>query len=87
MEGRHVLLLDDILDTGLTLFEVQKELVVEAGAASVQSAVLLQKRKARKQQVRADWIGFEIGDEFVVGYGLDYAGEYRNLPYVGVLAT
>jgi len=84
VEGRQVLLLDDILDTGLTLLAVQERLV-KAGASGVRSAVLLQKQKARVQQVSADWVGFEIGDEFVVGYGLDYREEYRNLPFVGVL--
>ncbi len=85
LEGRCVLLLDDILDTGLTLDEVRLKLVSEAGLVSMHAAVLLQKRKARAREVCADWVGFEIGDKFVVGYGLDYEGEYRNLPYVGVL--
>ncbi len=82
--GRHVLLLDDILDTGRTLRAVSDRLV-EEGATAVHSAVLLAKDKPRAEEVEADYVGFEIGDEFVVGYGLDYQGRYRNLPYVGVL--
>jgi len=82
--GRHVLLLDDILDTGRTLHAVEHRLL-EEGAAAVHKAVLLAKDKQRAEEVEADYVGFEIGDEFVVGYGLDYLGKYRNLPYVGVL--
>ena len=84
--GRHVLLLDDILDTGRTLRAVSRRLLDE-GAAAVHTAVLLVKDKARAAEVTADYAGFEIGDEFVVGYGLDYQGKYRNLPYVGVLKS
>lgn len=82
--GRHVLLLDDILDTGRTLRAVSDRLL-EEGAIAVHTAVLLAKDKERAEEVRADYVGFAIGDEFVVGYGLDYMGKYRNLPYVGVL--
>ncbi|MCU0781736.1 MAG: hypoxanthine phosphoribosyltransferase [Akkermansiaceae bacterium] len=84
VRGRHVLLLDDILDTGRTLHAVGRCLMDE-GATTVRSAVLLAKDKARAEHPQADYVGFEIGDEFVVGYGLDYMGKYRNLPYVGVL--
>jgi hypoxanthine phosphoribosyltransferase len=84
VKGRHVLLLDDILDTGRTLHAVSQRLV-EEGAIAVHTAVLLAKDKERAEEVNADYVGFEIGDEFVVGYGLDYKGKYRNLPYVGVL--
>jgi hypoxanthine phosphoribosyltransferase len=84
VRGRHVLLLDDILDTGRTLHAVQKRLM-EEGALAVHTGVLLAKDKERDEEVQADYVGFEIGDEFVVGYGLDYQGRYRNLPYVGVL--
>ena len=59
--------------------------LIEEGAVAVHTAVLLAKDKERAEEVRADYVGFEIGDEFVVGYGLDYKGKYRNLPYVGVL--
>jgi len=82
--GRRVLVLDDILDTGRTLAAVTGELRA-AGALEVRTGVLLAKDKARAAEVEADYIGFAIGDEFVVGYGLDYKGLYRNLPYVGVL--
>jgi hypoxanthine phosphoribosyltransferase len=84
VNGRHVLLLDDILDTGRTLHAVSERLMQE-GAVAVHTAVLLAKDKARAEEVNADYVGFTIGDEFVVGYGLDYNGKYRNLPYVGVL--
>jgi hypoxanthine phosphoribosyltransferase len=84
VRGRQVLLLDDILDTGRTLHAVSRRLMDE-GAAAVKTAVLLAKDKDRAEEVEADYVGFEIGDEFVVGYGLDYQGRYRNLPYVGVL--
>lgn len=84
VRGRHVLLLDDILDTGRTLHAVGQRLM-EEGAVAVHTAVLLAKDKERAEEVNADYVGFEIGDEFVVGYGLDYNGKYRNLPYVGVL--
>ena len=84
VKGRHVLLLDDILDTGRTLDAVSRRLT-EEGAVAVHTGVLLAKDKPRDAEVKANYIGFEIGDEFVVGYGLDYQGRYRNLPYVGVL--
>ena len=85
LEGEHVLLLDDILDTGLTLHAVRQRLMEEARPASIRVAVLLQKKKERAQPMEADYAGFEIGDEFVVGYGLDYQGCYRNLPDIRVL--
>ena len=84
VKGQHILVLDDILDTGRTLAAVSKRLL-EEGATAVHTGVLLAKDKPRAAAVQADYIGFEIGDEFVVGYGLDYKGKYRNLPYVGVL--
>lgn len=82
--GRHLLILDDILDSGLTLSSVREKLQ-SAGPESVRVCVLLQKKKRRARSVRADYIGFEIEDEFVVGYGLDYMERYRNLPCIGVL--
>ena len=84
VKGRPVLVVDDILDTGRTLAAVKKELLA-AGAAGVKTCVLLTKDRPREIEVEADFSAFEIGDEFVVGYGLDYQGRYRNLPYVGVL--
>ncbi|MFT3991686.1 MAG: hypoxanthine phosphoribosyltransferase [Luteolibacter sp.] len=86
VKDRHVLLLDDILDTGKTLHAVSERLKDE-GAIAVHTGVLLAKDKAREEHVEADYVGFEIGDEFVVGYGLDFQGLYRNLPFVGVLKT
>lgn len=83
--GKDVILLDDILDTGRTLHAISRRFVEEAGAASVKLCVLLRKVKDRACAVDADYVGFDIGDEFVVGYGLDYQGQYRNLPYIGVL--
>jgi hypoxanthine phosphoribosyltransferase len=84
VKGRHVLLLDDILDTGRTLKAVT-DCLREEGCIAVHTGVLLAKDRPREEDVQADYIGFEIGDEFVVGYGLDYMGRYRNLPFVGVL--
>jgi hypoxanthine phosphoribosyltransferase len=81
----HVLVLDDILDTGRTLHALGRRLMAECHASSVKSCVLLRKRKVRAAEVEADYVGFDIDDEFVVGYGLDYMGHYRNLPYIGVL--
>jgi len=82
---RNVLILDDILDTGNTLTTVRKELET-AKPRSIQVCVLLSKRKRRAQHVDVDYNGFEIDDEFVVGYGLDFMERYRNLPYIGVLS-
>ena len=82
--GQDVLILDDILDTGHTLAAVREKLET-AKPRSIRVCVLLSKRKQRARDLDADYIGFEIDDEFVVGYGLDYMERYRNLPYVGVL--
>ena len=83
--GRDVLVLDDILDSGRTLAAIIGRIEAECNPRSVRSAVLLSKRVERAVPVQADYFGFEIGDEFVVGYGLDYRGDYRNLPVIGVL--
>lgn len=85
VDGRHVLLMDDILDTGRTLHAIRERLQREANPLSVRICVLLRKQKARARELDADYVGFEIGDEFVVGYGLDYMERYRNLPFIGVL--
>jgi hypoxanthine phosphoribosyltransferase len=85
VKGRHVLLLDDILDSGLTLHRVQSRLLQDSGAASLRSCVLLRKDVPRACAVDADYVGFDIPNEFVVGYGLDYNEHYRNLPYIGIL--
>jgi hypoxanthine phosphoribosyltransferase len=82
--GRRVLIVDDILDTGRTLAALAARLR-KLGAAEVKICVLLAKRRRREVPVRADWTGFTIADEFVVGYGLDYNGRYRNLKQVRVL--
>jgi hypoxanthine phosphoribosyltransferase len=85
IDGRHVLVLDDILDSGRTLASICHKLRTECRPLSVKSCVLLNKRKQRAVDADAEYFGFEIGDEFVVGYGLDYGEHYRNLPFVGVL--
>ncbi|MCA9292850.1 MAG: hypothetical protein KDA20_03455 [Phycisphaerales bacterium] len=77
--GRHVVLIDDILDTGRTL-KLVRDLVVEQGPASVRSCVLLNKPERREADITAEHVGFDIPDEFVVGYGLDFDGFYRNVP-------
>jgi hypoxanthine phosphoribosyltransferase len=81
---RHVLLLDDILDSGGTLNAIRERLET-ARPRSIRICVLLQKRKRRQQPLKADYVGFEIEDEFVVGYGLDFMERYRNLRCIGVL--
>ena len=82
--NRHILILDDILDSGLTLAAIRDKLQT-AKPRDIKVCVLLSKKKARTRHVDADYIGFEIEDEFVVGYGLDFMESYRNLPYIGVL--
>src|SRR5215471_2038672 len=82
--GQDVLILDDILDTGHTLEAVRKKLEM-AAPRSIRVCVLLSKRKQRARNVDVNYIGFEIDDEFIVGYGLDFMERYRNLPYIGVL--
>ncbi len=84
VKGRHVLLLDDILDTGQTLAYLMRHLD-GLGPASVRAAVLLRKRGRQEVPLEPDYFGFEIPDAFVVGYGLDFDDEYRQLPYVAIL--
>jgi hypoxanthine phosphoribosyltransferase len=84
IEGRHVLVVDDIIDTGLTM-DYLLETLKARYPASLRICALLDKRPRRLREVPIDFRGFEIPDKFVVGYGLDYAGRYRNLPFVGVL--
>jgi hypoxanthine phosphoribosyltransferase len=84
VRGRDVLLVDDILDTGKTLHRVLA-MLKELKPRQVKTCVLLEKAARRVEAVRADYIGFSIPDEFVVGYGLDFAERYRNLPFIGVL--
>jgi hypoxanthine phosphoribosyltransferase len=85
IRGRHVLIVDDILDSGQTLYAICQKLKNESEPASIESCVLLSKRKQRVKETEVRYIGFEIEDEFVVGYGLDYNERYRNLPVIGVL--
>lgn len=84
IEGRDILVLDDILDSGSTLAAV-RETLKTAKPHSIRICVLLSKKKQRAREVEADYVGFEIEDKFVVGYGLDFRERYRNLPYIGVL--
>lgn len=86
LEGRDIILVEDILDTGLTLSYLVKSFH-SRGATSVKIATLLNKPERRKVEVIADYTGFDIPDKFVVGYGLDYAERYRNLPYIGVVKS
>ena len=82
--NRHILLLDDILDSGHTLAAIRDKLET-AKPRTIRICVLLSKKKRRARRVNADYVGFEIEDEFVVGYGLDFMEQYRNLPCIGVL--
>ena len=84
IRGRDVIVVEDILDTGITLSNLLPELK-KRGAASVALCVFLNKPERRLVEVNADFIGYDIENEFVIGYGLDYDEKYRNLPYVGVL--
>lgn len=84
IEGRHILIIDDILESGLSL-TCAKGMMIERRAASVRTAVLLEKPGKRSVAIDADFVGFEIEDKFVIGYGLDYAGKYRQLPFVGYI--
>ena len=84
IEGRHVIIVEDIIDTGRTLKYLQ-DMLNRRNAASVKIATLLDKPSGRLNDLTADWKCFDIPDEFVVGYGLDYRENYRNLPYVGIL--
>ncbi len=84
LEGRDVIIVEDIVDTGLTLHYLQ-EILQARGPRTLKTACLLSKPSRRKIDVTVDYVGFTIEDRFVVGYGLDYAEQYRNLPYIGIL--
>ena len=86
IENKHVIIVEDIVDSGFTLSYLTR-MLASRGAASIKLATLLDKpsRRAPGITLKSDYSGFEVGDEFVVGYGLDYAEYYRNLPYIGVL--
>jgi hypoxanthine phosphoribosyltransferase len=82
--GRHLLIVEDIIDSGLTLAYLRSQLL-RRNPASLRICTLLNKPERRTADVEVDYLGFDIPNEFVVGYGLDYAERYRNLPYIGVL--
>lgn len=82
--GKDIIIVEDILDTGKTLHTV-RAMLMEKGAASVEIATLLNKQERRVYPIQAKYVGFEITNAFVIGYGMDYNENYRNLPYVGVL--
>ena len=84
IEGRHVLVVEDIVDSGLTLNYLLENLKSRK-PASIKLCTLLNKPERRKVEVKIDYNGFDVPDYFVIGYGLDYAERYRNLPYIGIL--
>ena len=84
LEGKHVIVIEDIIDSGKTLYYLL-EVLAKRNPESLKLCTLLDKPDRRVRDVKVDYIGFEIPDEFVVGYGLDYAQKYRNLPYIGVV--
>ena len=84
ISGRDIIIVEDILDSGNTLYFLTEDMKTK-GAASVTIATLLDKPARREKPISADYAGFEVPDEFVVGYGLDYCQQYRNMPYIGVL--
>lgn len=84
IRDRHVLLIEDIIDTGLTLAYIRRNLLVR-GPASLGICTLLDRPHRRLLDIPVDYVGFEIPDAFVVGYGLDWRGRYRNLPHIGTL--
>src|SRR4051812_28458462 len=84
LQGRHIVIVEDIVDTGLTLTYLQ-EILRARSPKTLRTACLLSKPSRRQTEVAVEYIGFTIEDRFVVGYGLDYAEQYRNLPYIAVL--
>ncbi len=84
IEGRDVLIVEDVLDSGLTLTYLMRNLS-SRGPNSIKMVALLHKEGKQETDLRPDYVGFSCPDEFVVGYGLDYAEKYRNLPYIGIL--
>jgi len=84
IEGRHIIIVEDIVDTGLTMQYLLENMRTRS-PASIKLASLLEKPSKNKANVTVDYLGFTIPDQFVVGYGLDAAGQYRNLPFVGVM--
>ncbi len=86
IEGKNILLIEDIVDTGLTM-NFLKTLIEARKPKSIKTAVLLHKPEAAKIKTELDYVGFTIANDFVVGYGLDYQGYYRNLPYIGQIQS
>ena len=84
IEGKDLIIVEDILDSGNTLFYL-RDVLTARKPASISICTLMDKPERRVKDIRADYVGFEVPDAFVVGYGLDYAEKYRNLPYIGVL--
>lgn len=84
LEGYDLLLVEDILDSGRTLYSL-RNLLSQRNPRSIRIATLLDKPERREADIHSDYFGFNVPDEFVVGYGLDYAEKYRNLPYIGIL--
>lgn len=84
LEGRHVIVVEDIVDSGLTLSYIMNTLKARK-PASLKSCALLMKPDCLKTEIEVDYLGFKIGREFVVGYGVDFAGKYRGLPYIGYI--
>ncbi|MEA3343084.1 MAG: hypoxanthine phosphoribosyltransferase [archaeon] len=87
VSGRELIIVEDIVDTGLTLSFFKEYLLTEKKARSVKICSFLDKPSRRKVDVNVDYVGYVVPDKFIVGYGLDYAGRYRELPYVGVVKT
>ena len=84
IEGKDVIIVEDIVDSGYTM-RYLKHLLEARKPASIKICALLDKPSRRETDVKVDYKGFEVGNEFVVGYGLDYAGLYRNIPFIGIL--
>ena len=84
IEGRHVIIVEDIVDTGLTIYELRKNLL-ERNPASLKICTLFNKKVKKAHEIPLDYVGFDLEDKFIVGYGLDYNNFYRNMPIVGVL--
>lgn len=84
-DGRDILIVEDILDSGITLSYL-KQVLLQRNAASIKICTFLDKPANRRADIKADYVGKEVPDEFIIGYGLDYDEKYRNLPYVGILS-
>ena len=85
LRGKHVLIVEDIIDTGLTLEHVIRYFKESKGVKTLKTCTLLSKPERRKVNIEIDYVGFDVPDKFVIGYGLDYDQKYRNLPYIAVV--